>query len=169
MAEAGVQSIKNILRKSHHSGADLEIMPYEWRNVPRMNGFSPAQLMFRRHQRSSLPILKSQNTPIDILQADVSQDKAHSDSKLLQDLHKHSLPLLVPGQNVLLQNPKISQWDSRGIVVSMRPGKLSYIINVENWFLTWPSSSLSPSSPDVVILEAATNDNHKLGIWNSSK
>ena len=54
LAEAGVKSVKNILRKCSTSGSDAEHMLYEWRNVPRTDGFSPAQLMFGRAQRLSL-------------------------------------------------------------------------------------------------------------------
>ena len=34
LAEAGVKSVKNILRKCATSGSDAEYMLYEWRNVP---------------------------------------------------------------------------------------------------------------------------------------
>ena len=63
LAEAGVKSAKNILRKSMSSGEDADRMLYEWRNVPRSDGFSPAQLLFGRAQRTSLPTLPSQITP----------------------------------------------------------------------------------------------------------
>ena len=53
LAEAGVKSVKNILRKCSTSGSDAEHMLYEWRNVPRTDGFSPAQLMFGRALRTS--------------------------------------------------------------------------------------------------------------------
>ena len=56
LAEAGVKSVKNILRKSQHSGSDPNTMLYEWRNVPRADGYSPAQLLFGRRQRTSLPL-----------------------------------------------------------------------------------------------------------------
>ena len=38
LAEAGVKSVKNILRKCATSGSDTEYMLYEWRNVPRSDG-----------------------------------------------------------------------------------------------------------------------------------
>ena len=60
LAEAGVKSVKNILRKSASSGFDADTMLYEWRNVPRSDGYSPAQLMFGRAQRTSLPSLPSE-------------------------------------------------------------------------------------------------------------
>ena len=48
LEEAAVKSVKNILRKSYDTSADPAHMLYEWRNVPRADGFSPAQLMFGR-------------------------------------------------------------------------------------------------------------------------
>ena len=65
LAKAGVKSVKNILRKSMSSGEDADRMLYEWRNVPRSDGFSPAQLLFGRVQRTSLSTLPSQIAPID--------------------------------------------------------------------------------------------------------
>ena len=48
LAEAGVKSVKNILRKSLSSGSDADFMLYECRNVPRSDDYSPTQLMFGR-------------------------------------------------------------------------------------------------------------------------
>ena len=48
---------------------NAEHMLYEWRNVPRSDGYSPAELMFGRAQRMSLPTLLSQNVPIDFKSA----------------------------------------------------------------------------------------------------
>ena len=59
LAEAGVKSVKNILSKSHASDADPDVMLYEWRNMPRSDGYSPAQLLFGRRQRTCLPLLPS--------------------------------------------------------------------------------------------------------------
>ena len=52
LAEAGVKSVKNILKKCVSSGADSDFMLYEWRNVPRADGYSPSQLMFGRSQQT---------------------------------------------------------------------------------------------------------------------
>ena len=57
LAEAGVKSVKNILRKCAVTGSSADSVLYEWRNVPRADGYSPAQLMFGRAQRTSLPSL----------------------------------------------------------------------------------------------------------------
>ena len=119
LAEAGVKSVKNILRKSSSSGADAEFMLYEWRNVPRSDGYSPAQLMFGRAQRTSLPTLPSQqNIPIDFSSAASSKDAAHARAKLDHDRSNLSLTSLSPSQAVHLQDSKSSAWDKQGIIVS---------------------------------------------------
>ena len=127
LAEAGVKSVKNILRKSGSSSADADRMLYEWRNVPRSDGYSPAQLLFGRAQRTSLPTIPCQNKPIDFSSAVSAKDAAHARSKIDHDKSKLSLPRLSPGQEVYLQDSKSSAWDRRGVVVSVRPDNLSYV------------------------------------------
>ena len=102
------------------------------------------QLMFGRTQHTCLPTLPSQVTPIDFDQAAPSKDKAHSRAKSDHDRSKLSLPLLSPGQPVFLQDTKSSAWDKQGIIVSKRPDRLSYIVNVDNRFFTRPRRLLRP-------------------------
>ena len=115
LAEAGVKSVKNILRKCSTSGSDAEHVLYEWRNVPRSDGYSPAQLMFGRAQRTSLPSLPIQHHPIDFPSAASSKDAAQSRAKLFHDRSKLSLPPLFLGQAVHLQDSKSSAWDKQGV------------------------------------------------------
>ena len=58
--------------------------------------------------------------------------------------------LLMLGQSwtVYLQDLKSAAWDKRGIIVSVRPDRLSYVINVENQFFTRPRHLLRPISSD---------------------
>ena len=103
LAEAAVKSVKSILRKSSNSNVDPHSMLYEWRNVPRSDGYSPAQLLFGRRQRTNLPILPLQNRPINFNEAASSKDAVHTSSADYHDLHKKILPTLTPGKTVLLQ------------------------------------------------------------------
>ena len=91
LAEAAVKSVKNILRKCYESGADPTQTLYEWRNVPRADGYSPAQLMFGRQQRTGLPTLPQQIQPVDFLAAAASNDDAHIRSKSYHDRSKKFL------------------------------------------------------------------------------
>ena len=129
MAEAAVKSVKNILRKSSDSNADPRAMLYAWNNVPRSDGYSPAQLLFGRRQRTNLPLLPFQNSPINFNEAASAKDAIHSSSTSFHDLHKKNLPSFSPGQSVLIQDPKSLLWDSTGVVVSVRPDNLSYVIS----------------------------------------
>ena len=100
--------------------------------------------MFGRSQRTCLPSLPSQNPPIDFIKATASKDSAHLRSKADHDRSKHSLSQLLPGRQVHLQDGKSVAWDRTGIIVSMRPDKLSYVINVDNRFFTRPRRLLCP-------------------------
>ena len=81
LAEAGVKLVRNILKKCIFSEADPGYMLYEWRNVPRADGYSPSQLMFSRNQQTCLPSLPSQNPPIDLIKASSAKDSANLHSK----------------------------------------------------------------------------------------
>ena len=140
--------MKNILRKSLCSGSDPDLMLYEWRNVPCSDDYSPTQLMFGRVQRTSLPTLPSQIIPIDFDQAASSKDKAHSRAKLDHDRSKLSLPLLSPSLPVFLLDTKSTASDKQCLIVSMRPDRLSYVINVDNRFFTRPRRLLRPVHTD---------------------
>ena len=94
-------------------------MLYEWRKVPRSDGYSPAQL--GRAQRTSLPTLPSQNVPINFNTAASSKDTAHARTMLDHDRSKLSLTSLSPGQEVYLQDFKSLAWDKRGVIISMQP------------------------------------------------
>ena len=148
LAKAGVKSVKNILHKCHQSGSNPDSTLYEWRNVPCLDGFSPAQLLFGHRQRTALPVLPCQNRPINFHDAAISKKKLHAASKSLHDQHKVILPDLKPGQQVCLQNPKSSLWDSFGTILSIRPDKLSYVVLVADRTFIQPRRLLRPSSPE---------------------
>ena len=105
-------------------------MLYEWRNVPRSDGYSPAQLLFGRAQRTSLPTIPCQNKPIDFESAASAKDAAHARSKLDYDKSKLSLSCLSPGQDVFLQDSRSSAWDKRGVIVSVCPTSSNRIIDI---------------------------------------
>ena len=66
------------------------------------------------------------------------------------DRSKLSLSILSPRQSVYLQDSKSSAWEKQGFIVSMRPNRLSYIVNVDNRFFTRPRCLLRPVNPDTL-------------------
>ena len=57
LAESAVKNVKLVLAKCSETGQDPNRALYEWRNLPRTNGFSPAQLLFGRPQYTAVPSL----------------------------------------------------------------------------------------------------------------
>ena len=123
-------------------------MLYEWRNVLRSDGYSPAQLLFDRSQRTSLPLLPFQNHPTNFHDAASSKDKSHSISKQFHDQHNVNLSLLNPGQTVLIQDPKTSLWSSTGTIISVWPDMLSYNVMIADRQFLRPRHLLRPISSD---------------------
>ena len=119
-----------------------QIHIYEWCNVPRADGYSPSQLMFGRNQRTCLLSLPSQNPPIDF--------------KLCQPKILHIFVqrrIMIDRSIVYLSFCQVSMSIFKmlnllpAIVLaslSMRPNKLSYVINVNNQFFTRPRRLLRP-------------------------
>ena len=58
LAEAGVKQTKYLLQKLRSMGERYERELCAWRNTPRVDGYSPAMLMFNRHLKEErLPIV----------------------------------------------------------------------------------------------------------------
>ena len=75
LAESGVKIVKNMLQKCMGEGRDVQRVLYEWRNMPKQHGYSPAQLMFGRSQQLLLPQRASAFQPIDYSDAAAKLDK----------------------------------------------------------------------------------------------
>ena len=58
-AEQAVKSAKHLLRKLNSNLAQFRSHLQAWRNTPRADGFSPAQLFFGRRLRTGLPMATS--------------------------------------------------------------------------------------------------------------
>ena len=121
MAESAVNNVKLILAKCSETGQDPHRALYEWRNLPRTNGYSPAQLLFGRPQFTGVPSLPVHHAFYDVEKAAAAKDNTQSTEKLYHDQHKAFLPELSVGQPVLLQDPKTHLWDHDASVIAIRP------------------------------------------------
>ena len=57
LVESAVKNVKYLLAKCADTNEDPHRALYEWRNIPRTNGYSPAQLLFGRQQYTYVPTL----------------------------------------------------------------------------------------------------------------
>ena len=64
---------------------------YEWRNLPKQHGYSPAQLMFGKSQQILLPQPAGTFSPIDMVEAAAAMDKKFDAAAVHYDRDKVSL------------------------------------------------------------------------------
>ena len=110
LAEAGVKQTKFLLQKLGSMGERYERELCAWRNTPRVDGYSPAMLMFNRHLKEEcLPVV----APALTLRAQGNQEMGFS-------ARQHTRDLQVSQQNK-----------------SRLKGRFSQLV-VESWYRTSP-------------------------------
>ena len=92
LAESAVKNVKLILAKCAETGQDPHRALYEWRNIPRTNGFSPAQLLFGRRQCTYVPSLPAHFNFYNVEEAAAARNLTHRTETLYHDQHKAFLP-----------------------------------------------------------------------------
>ena len=96
--------------------------PREWRNTPKDHGQSPAEVIFGRSIRSTLPSLRqlihSPDTPE---KAEREEKKAILQEKVRERFNARSKPLdkLPIGANVWIQDPNSKKWTQSGKVIAI--------------------------------------------------
>ena len=132
LAENGVKQCKHLLMKCDGNFKLFRKSLHEYRNTPRTDGYSAAQLMFGRRQKGMLPCLPKTLSLIDIRPG--VEKRRHDREKRKESFDKHTKPLsqLKIGQEVYIQNPFNGKWDSSGSIVSMRENGRSYEIRMDN-------------------------------------
>ena len=63
--------------------------------------------------------------------AEKAKDDTFASSAKYHNAHKSFLSPLVPVKNVIVQDPKTNLWDKKGVIISVRPDKLSYNVECE--------------------------------------
>ena len=131
LAEAGVKSCKYLIEKCLATGESLEAALLEWRNTPRTDGFSPAQLFFGRRQRTRLPTLPLHHLPVDTDEAEQAREDAAERSFAYANLHTQQQQPLEAGQAIVVQDPKTGRWTQNAHVLEERAHGGSYHIQTE--------------------------------------
>lgn len=129
LAESTVKSVKYLLIKCKKSGEDFFTALSAWRNTPRGDGYSPAEMLFNRQPRCHLPKLEGQL--VDKGAAAAARQRVRDAAKAYHDRQAKPLHTLHIGQNVQIQNPISKRWDSFGEIVSVLDNARSYVIQTK--------------------------------------
>ena len=117
LAEASVKVVKHILLKCQENGDDFYKSLQAYRATPLECGMSPAQLLFQRRIKTSLPIHHS------LLKVEKGHEiinnklKAKESVKTKFDRHTRPTTSFVPGARVCVRNPQTGRWDTPAEIV----------------------------------------------------
>jgi hypothetical protein len=114
----------------------------QYRNTPIKDiGLSPAQILFHRNLRDSIPVDPQYLRPHKSwLMAATNREKLMEErnaalSKRYNTFSK-TLPVISIGSNVIIQDPNTRRWNRHGIVVEMEGRKYTIRINGSNRIVT---------------------------------
>ncbi|XP_046640190.1 uncharacterized protein K02A2.6-like [Daphnia pulicaria] len=141
-AEAAVDAMKRLVLKIAPAG-DLTSDAFmqgllEFRNTPRENGMSPAEMVFGSQLRSILPAHRTSFAPRwkDIMNARDRQQALDGGVKKRYDERARPLSPLTIGSHVRIQDPHSLLWDRAGQIVSI--GKYrSYRVKFASGSVLW--------------------------------
>ena len=133
--------MKELVKKTSQSG-DINSPEFldgllEWRNTPRAEGFSPAQLVFGHPLRTKLPshpsALESKGKPLSTF---IERKTANNDKiKAKFDQVAQTLSTLDLGSKVRVQNPISKKWDIFGEVEQLKHRR--YLIRLDTGRVYW--------------------------------
>ena len=131
LSEAAVKNVKYLMEKCLATGQSMSAALLEWRNMPRADGYSPAEMFWGRRQRTRLPTLPIHHEVIDHSKAEAARKKTAEEHAEYFDRTTRDQERLQPGQRVVLQDPKTKRWTLEGEVISERPHGGSYLVETD--------------------------------------
>ena len=125
-AEAAVKAMKSLVKKTVNGGRlDDEKFLHallEWRNTPRNDGMSPAQILFGHSLRTLIPAHHRSFAPKwQTSMEDRDRNATELKEAAIERYNKNARPLpsIKIGTTVRIQDPTSKLWDRSGIVVSV--------------------------------------------------
>lgn len=148
LAESGVKSMKNLVIKATTNG-QLDDDTYiagllEFRNTPRSNGLSPAQILYGCPLRSLVPAHRNsfkfewQNS---FANAEEQSELIHNKIKEHFDKNTTTLSKLTIGMSVIIQDTKSKRWNRNGIIVAIGRFR-DYFIKLASGRVLWRNRRL---------------------------
>ncbi len=128
LAEAAVRNVKHLLTKAGDNKRETGRLLSAFRNMPRADGFSPAELFLGRKLKRQLPMLPAQLEPNgkNFTEGRAAREQTKERQSAQLNKRARDLPNLTPGQIVFVQDPVSKRWDSLGQVESVRQDGKSY-------------------------------------------
>ncbi|QQP58417.1 Putative LOC100905314, partial [Caligus rogercresseyi] len=115
-----VKSVKFTIKKTGKPNIDPEL--FAWRNTPRADGYSPAQMMFNIRQRGYLPMLPNAYKEID---STAAYNRRKEESVPASDRPVQGFSV---GDEVIVQDPITKKCTTEAIVKKIRDNERSYIL-----------------------------------------
>ncbi|CAH2085985.1 unnamed protein product [Euphydryas editha] len=111
-AESSVKIMKNMLKKCLESNKDPYMALLQYRNTPKANFPSPAQLLMSRNLRMHIPVINKKLKPKVVTFSEYKKgfEKDKAQSKHYYNRNKKPLPLLNPGNFVSFKKMPNSDW-----------------------------------------------------------
>jgi hypothetical protein len=136
LAEAGVKATKGLLAKVTESGEDYEEAIAAYRNTPRADGYSPAQMMLGRRMKGGLPMLREHLmiNSNNFVAGKEERDKTLKKTIAKYDENKIKLEKLEEGQKVIVQCQHTKKWNKYATVISVRRSGHSYNLEDDDGF-----------------------------------
>jgi hypothetical protein len=120
--------MKHLLLKCLESKEDFFSALLEWRNVPRSDGFSPAQMFLGRRQRSLLPALPQALAPVDQEQAHLSRQLEMGRTSHYYNSKAKPLQVLNINDTVLVQDHSSKKWQRQAKILGKSANGRTYAL-----------------------------------------
>ena len=130
LAEQAVKTAKHLLIKCSADKSNFQDALQMWRCFPQKSSFSLAELFFGRRQRSLLPTLQLHHQPIPLSEANAKHSHFRNLMCAAHDKRANRLPSLAVDQRVLVQHPDTKLWSVKGVINSIRPDGISFVIQL---------------------------------------
>ena len=132
LAEAAVKNAKNLLKKCEITGQNFQRSLSVFRNMPRSDGPSPVQLLFRLPQKTNIllpPWPMPSIDPTSTLSKRAHHIKQHTASINKRAFSYHRLQI---GSKVHIQNAINKLWDQQATVFAVCDNGGSYVVQLDN-------------------------------------
>ncbi|QQP37681.1 Transposon Tf2-6 polyprotein [Caligus rogercresseyi] len=141
-AEAAVKSMKSLVKKVSPDVRSSKFFKalLTYRNTPRSDGLSPAERLYGRPARTSLPahpVVYNRTDRDRVIKADRKAVSLRAKAKAAYDVGSKELSELKVGDIVRVQHGLTKKWNLIAEVLEIRPRGRSYLVKTESGRLYW--------------------------------